>query len=72
MTYKVLDIFPIGTNTSVTIEGNGEGLSNGIDIKDSNGKSHRLLTVAMISSEEKNNTVLLIEGKFDSENIIAK
>lgn len=71
MKYKVLDIFPIGMNTSVTIEGNGEGLSNGMDIKDSDEKLYHLITVAMISSEEKNKTVVLIKGKFNSENIIA-
>lgn len=69
MIYKVLDIFPIGQNSSVTIEGNGKGLQNGITIKDSLGTSHKLISVAMISGEKAGTTTLLIEGKFNSETI---
>lgn len=71
MKYKVLDTFPVGLNTSVTIEGNGENFHNGMEIKDLDGNLYQLLTVAMVSSQEKNKTVLLIKGKFDAENIVA-
>ncbi len=67
MDYRVLDIFPVGENTSVTIEGNGKGLKNNILIKDSLGVPHRLISVAMLSGEIKKTTTLLIEGIFDSE-----
>ena len=70
MHYKVLDTFPIGKNTSVTIQGNGADLRNNMKIKDSSGISHQLNTVAMMSSEEKNITTVLIEGMFDSKEII--
>lgn len=71
MNYKVLDVFPIGKNTSVTIEGNGEGLKNNMIIGDSAGVAHKLISVAMLAGrsakEADETTTLLIEGKFDSE-----
>ena len=70
MNYKVIDTFPVGENTSVTIKGNGEGLKNNIVIRDSSGATHQLITVAMVSSEEKNVTTLLVQGVFDSKEII--
>ena len=70
MKYKVLGIFPIGQNTSVTIQGNGDGLSNNMEIRDSSGIAHQLITVAMMSKGEKNTTILLIQGVFDSKEII--
>ncbi len=70
MNYKVIDTFPVGENTSVTIEGNGEGLKNNIVIRDSSGVTHQLITVAMVSSEEKNVTTLLVQGVFESKEII--
>lgn len=70
MSYKVIDIFPVGGNTSVTIEGNGQGLKNNIFIKDSLGVTYKLLSVAMLSGGIQETTTLMIEGKFDSEKII--
>lgn len=70
MNYKVIDTFPVGENTSVTIEGNGEGLKNNIVIRDSSGVTYQLITVAMVSSEEKNVTTLLVQGVFESKEII--
>lgn len=67
MDYKVLDVFRIGNNTSVTIEGNGNGLKNNMHIKDSLGITHKLLSVAMISGGDRDATTLLIEGNFDSK-----
>ena len=70
MKYKVLGIFPIGQNTYVTIQGNGDGLRNNMEIRDSSGIAHQLITVAMMSKGEKNTTILLIQGVFDSKEII--
>lgn len=70
MKYKVLDTFPIGQNTSVTIQGNGDGLRNNMEIRDSSGIAHQLITVAMMSKGEKNMTTLLIQGVFDSKDIV--
>lgn len=70
MKYKVLGIFPIGQNTSVTIQGNGDGLRNNMEIRDSSGIAHQLITVAMMSKGEKNTTILLIQGAFDSKEIV--
>ena len=71
MTYKVLDVFPLGENTSVTIEGNGNGLKNNIMITSDKGIAHKLLSVAMLSkeSEIKKTTTVLIEGVFNSKTI---
>ena len=69
MKYKVLDTFPIGQNTSVT-QGNGDGLRNNMEIRDSSGIAHQLITVAMMSKGEKNTTTLLIQGVFDSKDIV--
>lgn len=69
--YKVLDVFSIDKNTSVTIEGIGEGLKNNMIIEDSAGVAHKLISVAMLAGqsveEVGKTTTLLIEGKFDSE-----
>ncbi|MEE1085814.1 MAG: hypothetical protein U0L05_01380 [Schaedlerella sp.] len=71
MNYKVLDVFPVGKNTSVTIEGNGIGLKNNMIIGDSLGVAHKLISVAMVagqSTEETGKTTtLLVEGNFDSK-----
>lgn len=67
MDYKVLDVFRIGNNTSVTIEGKGNGLKNNMRIKDSLGITHKLLSVAMISGDNRDTTTLLIEGDFNSK-----
>lgn len=70
MKYKVLDTFSISGNTSVTIEGNGEGLKNNIIIKSDEGKLYKLLSIAMVLGEKNNTTTLLIEGNFNSNFII--
>lgn len=67
--YNVLDIFPIGNNTSVTIKGNGNGLKNNVMVTDENEKKYKLLSVAFVSGQSKINktTTILIEGKFNSK-----
>lgn len=69
--YKVIDVFLIGDNSSVTIEGKGESLQNNMIIHDENNKEFKLLNVAMISGQEADDigktTTLLLEGKFDSK-----
>lgn len=68
--YKVLNVFPVGKNTSVTIEGNGEKLKNNMTIKDLSGSTYRLLTVAMVSGGDRDTTTLMIEGKFRSKSLV--
>lgn len=69
--FEVLNVFPIGENTSVTIKGNGDGLKNNMTIKDSSGIAHKLISVAMSSvqsaKENSKTTTLLVKGKFDSK-----
>lgn len=73
MKYKVLDIFQVGTDSSVTIDGRGEGLHNGMTIFDDNGNSYHLMSIAMLSEYDTDEigktTTLLIKGKFVSEYI---
>ena len=73
MVYKVLDVFPIGNNTSVTIEGHGEGLKNHMDVISAEGKTYRLLSVAMVSGQPEDEsgktTTVMIEGSFNSKTI---
>lgn len=73
MTYKVLDTFRIGENTSVTIKGNGESLHNQMMIFDSDNVAHTLLSVGMSAGHDVDKigeeTIILIEGDFNSETI---
>lgn len=73
MIYNVLDVFPVGSNTSVTIKGNGNGLKNDIVITDEHEKSYKLLSVALLSGQSEkqinNETMVLIEGDFNSKMI---
>lgn len=73
MIYNVLDVFPVGSNTSVTIKGNGNGLKNNIVITDEHKKSYKLLSVALLSGQSEkqinNETMVLIEGDFNSKMI---
>lgn len=76
MTYKVLDTFLVGDNTSVTIGGNGDGLRNDILVTDSEGREYHLLSVAMVSGQQapgvKEATTILLEGVFSSDAVILK
>ena len=69
--YKVIDIFPIGDNSSVTVAGNGEKLKNGLYVYDENNERYKLLNVAMTGGQKAENigkmTTLLIEGEFHSK-----
>lgn len=73
MMYKVLDTFDVGGDTSVTIDGNGEGLKNNMPVFDSSGAEYRLLSVATMSGhspeEIGRTTTVLIKGKFKSDTI---
>jgi len=73
MEYTVLDIFPIGENTAVTVSGNGSGLQSNITVLDENGGSYRLLNLGMQSGSEgsafHDTTELLIQGRFNSKRI---
>lgn len=72
--YKVLNIFAVGNNTSVTIEGNGEGLKNNMRVTGSDGKSYNLISIAMpldVSSDTiRKTTTVFIEGDFRAESLI--
>ena len=73
MRYKVLNTFKIGKSTSVTIQGDGNGLMNGMEVKDEFGRSHRVETIAMVECEKPENvaelTTLLIPGSFEGKEI---
>ena len=61
-------------NTAVVVDCRGEQLRNGIDIKDENGQTYKLLSVGMdggsIDKSSFDKTSLLIEGSFSSKRII--
>ena len=70
MLYNVIDACMIGENTLVTIEGKGERLRNNMNITDSEGKRYILISVGMITGRdaaERNETIVLIEGRFESK-----
>lgn len=71
--YKVLDTFDVGGNTSVTVEGNGDGLKNNIPVFDAQGVEYKLLSIALMSGcppeEIGKTTTVLIKGKFKSDTI---
>lgn len=45
--YKVIDVFECGNMLSVTVSGNGEGISNGTKLVDNNGQIITVQSVAM-------------------------
>lgn len=69
--YKVIDVFPVGDNSSVTVEGKGSSFQNDMYIRDENNRKFKLLNVAMMGRQKAENigemTTLLIEGKFNSK-----
>lgn len=73
LNYTIINIFPIGNNCSVTIEGSGTGLKNGMTVYDDENIAHQVLSVAMVNEREKNSigetTTVLIKGLINSENI---
>lgn len=73
MIYRVLDTLKVGDNTSVTIEGKGEELHNNMTIFDGDHIAYTLISVAVLSGEKAeyvgNQTILLIEGEFNSESV---
>ena len=75
MVYKVMDMFKVGNDTSVTIDGNGDGLHNKMEVFDENNVQHMILSVAMQSGANASSirtlTTLLIKGEFNSKSIIA-
>lgn len=74
MMYNVISMLPVGQTTSVTIEGNGDGLKNNMRITDSKGVTYELMSVGMTSDRDARDTMkttsILIKGKFNSESII--
>lgn len=60
----VLDVFRIGNNLSVTLEGNCAELKNGSILIGNGGKRYEVISVAMVKSDEptdfsKTTTVLM-------------
>ena len=72
MVYKVLSALEVGENTALTIDGNGQGLKNGITISTPEGKDFELLSVGMAAGDQtkglNNVTSILVGGKFTSKN----
>jgi len=72
--YNVLMTTAIGNNTAVVVDCPGTEFRNGIEIKDENNQTYKLLSVGLIggrvdvSSFEK--TTILVEGIFTSKKII--
>lgn len=62
--YKVLDVFKVADMLSVTLEGNGDMLSNGSKLADDNDNIYEVISVAMTRhdnpSDISESTVVLI------------
>lgn len=73
MVYKVLDVFAVGENTSVTVVGNGQGLKNDMTISTPNGEKYKLLAVGLTTGEStkvvNKSTTLLVQGEFTAMKI---
>lgn len=62
--FKVIDVFKIGENISVTFEGKCEGIKNGSRLVDTNGNEYNIISVAMANYSDprdmaKSTTVLM-------------
>lgn len=72
--YNVLMAKAIGNNTAIVVDCPGKEFRNGIEIKDENNQTFKLLSVGLVggrvnvSSFEK--TTILVEGIFTSKKII--
>lgn len=70
MVLRVVDTFPVGGDTSVTVEGDGAQLRNNMAVADSKGNAFELLSVCMTAdktgADKKNETTVLIKGRFNS------
>jgi len=73
-TYNVLHTMVIGKNTAVVVDRAGEEFRNGIEIKDENDQTYKLLSIGLVGGRTDesscNRTSILIEGIFSSEKII--
>ena len=61
---KVLDVFQIGNNLSVTLEGKCAEIKNGSTLIGNDGKKYEIISVAMVRSDDptdfsKTTTVLM-------------
>ena len=67
---KVMDMFVVGQNTSITIEGNGKNIKQGEKLVDEKGIEHKILSVAMVEHKNPKNimksTTLLVDGIWNS------
>lgn len=74
MSYKVLNTMRIGKDTVVTLEGGCFGLRNNMVVMDESEKDYNLISIALQSGLETilDKTTVLIEGVFDSKEIILK
>ncbi len=70
---NVLGTMPIGDNTAIIVDNDGELFHNGIGILDEDGKPFEVLSVGMDSGAEPKDmldkTSLLVRGKFVSKRI---
>ncbi|MCD8180734.1 MAG: hypothetical protein LUF26_04560 [Firmicutes bacterium] len=62
--FKVIDVFKIGENVSVTFEGKCEDIKNGSRLIDENGNMYNIISVAMANYDNpldisKSTTVLI-------------
>ena len=70
---NVLGMMPIGDNTAIIVDNDGELFRNGIGILDEEGRPFEVLSVGMDSGVESKDmmdkTSLLVKGKFTSNRI---
>lgn len=73
--FKVLDVFKVGNNVSVTFEGKCETLKNGCKLRDNAGNIYRVVSVGMTRHENpgdisKSTTVLLSPCNLKKGNVL--
>lgn len=73
--FKVIDVFKIGENLSVTFEGKCDNLKNGSKLKDINGNIYNIISVGMTRYDtpediSKSTTVLLSPCNLSEGNIL--
>lgn len=75
MRYEILNRIKVGSNTAVTVSGNGEGLKNGIILSGDDSLTYRILSIGMTAGIDPDeisvSTEILVEGNCDANFLIA-
>ena len=68
---KINEVFAVGDDTLIIIEGNGQNINNGEYLIDVKGVKHEILSVTMVHHKNPGDimksTTLLVEGKWNND-----